>query len=114
MELKGSRRTERIKGLLLEEISRIVQRVAKDPRIKGVTLTGVKVSKDLRHARVYYSIIGDTIKNEEVHKGLLSAKGVIKKEVSKNLKLRYTPDIEFIFDDSLEYAEHIEKLLKQV
>ncbi len=114
MEIRGSRRTERIKGLLLEEISRIVLRVVKDPRIKGVTLTGIKVSKDLRHARIYYSIIGDKTNHQDVQKGLLSAKGIIKKEVGRNLKLRYTPDIDFIFDDSLEYAEHIDKLLKQV
>lgn len=97
-----------------EEISRAVQRVVKDPRVRGVTVTDVELSSDLRYARVYYSLIGQDRQREEVHAGLQSARGVIRREVGRNLQLRYVPDIEFFFDDSLGHAEHIEGLLRQI
>ena len=109
--MSRSRRPERLSGLLLQEISRTVLHVIKDPRIQGVTFTEVNVSSDLRHARVYYSILGEGESQEEAAKGLQSAKGLIKREVGRHLSLRYMPEIEFIFDDSLLQAEHIEKLL---
>jgi ribosome-binding factor A len=99
---------------VLEEISRAVQRVVKDPRTQGVTFTEVKLSNDLRYARVYYSVIGEGQRQEEVREGLQSARGVIRREVGRNLKLRYVPDIEFFFDDSLGHAEHIERLLRRI
>ena len=112
--MSGSRRTERLNGLIHEELSRIILRVVKDPRVKGVTFTHVKVSKDLRHARIYYSLLGGSDDRSNAEKGLQSAKGVMRREIGRNLQLRYTPELEFFFDDSLEYAEHIEKLLKDV
>ena len=101
-------------GQLREEISRAVQRTVKDPRIRGVTVTDVKLSSDLRYARVYYSLIGEGSKREEAQEGLTSARGLIKREVGRNLKLRYVPDIEFFFDDSLGHAEHIENILRSL
>jgi len=106
-----SHRTERVSDALLQEISRAVLRVVKDPRIQGVTLTGVKVSKDLRNARVYYSVLGEAPRQREALEGLRSATGVIKREVGKHLRLRYVPEIEFFFDESLAYAERIQNLL---
>jgi len=112
--MRTSRRSTRVGGQIREEISRAVQRVVKDPRIQGVTFTQVKLSKDLRYARVYYSVIGEDQRLEEARAGLQSAKGVIRREVGRNLPLRYVPEIEFFFDDSLGYAEHIESLLRQI
>lgn len=100
--------------MLRDEISRAVHRVVQDPRIRGVTFTGVKLSSDLRSARVYYSVIGDRDRQEQVREGLLSARGVIKREVGRHLQLRYVPDMEFFFDESLGHAEHIENLLKEM
>ena len=108
----GQRRPERLGGVLLEEISQVVIRVVKDPRIKGITLTRVRVSGDLRYARVFFSLLGDESRQREAILGLQSAKGIIKRELAKHLRLRYMPEIEFAFDDSLNYADHIEKLLK--
>ena len=101
-------------GQLREEISRAVQRTVKDPRIRGVTVTDVKLSSDLRYARVYYSVMGEDPRREEAQEGLQSARGVIKREVGRNLQLRYVPDIEFFFDDSLGHADHIESLLRRI
>jgi ribosome-binding factor A len=112
--MKTPRRSERVGGLLRGEISRAVHRVVKDPRIRGVTFTDVRLSNDLRHARVYYSVIGDSRRQEEVREGLKSAGGVIKREVGRHLQLRYVPDIEFFFDDSFGHAEHIENLLREI
>ncbi len=112
--MRQSHRTERLADLLLREISETVLRVAKDPRLQGVTLTLVKVSGDLRQARVYYSVIGDAGRQREAAAGLESAKGLIKRELGRHLRLRYMPDIEFFFDDTLQYAEHIQKLLKGI
>lgn len=86
----------------------------KDPRIHGVTVTDVELSSDLRYARVYYSLIGEEPKRAEAQEGLQSATGVIRREVGRNLQLRYVPDIEFFFDESLGNAEHIESLLRQI
>jgi ribosome-binding factor A len=112
--MKSSRRSERVGGMLRDEISRAVHRVVQDPRIRGVTFTGVKLSSDLRHARVYYSVLGDRKRQEQVREGLLSARGVIKREVGRHLQLRYVPDMEFFFDASLGHAEQIENLLRQI
>ena len=110
----SSRRSERVGGQLREEISRAVQRIVKDPRIHGVTVTDVELSSDLRYARVYYSVIGEDPRREEAQEGLQSARGVIKREVGRNLQLRYVPDIDFFFDDSLGNAEQIEGLLRRI
>ena len=108
----SSRRSERVGGQLREEISRAVQRTVKDPRTRGVTVTDVKLSSDLRYARVYYSVIGEGSRQEEALEGLQSARGVIKREVGRNLQLRHVPDLEFFFDESLGHAEHIDNLLR--
>ena len=110
----SSRRSERVSGLLRDEISRAVHRVVRDPRIRGVTVTSVKLSSDLRHARVYYSVMGDARQQEQVCEGLKSARGVIRREIGRNVQLRYVPDIEFLFDESLRNAQHIENLLREM
>ena len=86
----------------------------KDPRIGFVTITKVAVSDDLRTARVYYSVFGGEDQKEESHQGLESAKGYIKRELGRRVRLKYIPEISFLFDDSLEYSEHIEELLRGV
>ncbi len=112
--MAGSRRTERVGGQLREEISLAIQRVVKDPRIRGVTVTDVELSKDLRYARVYYSVIGEDERKEEARRGLQSARGLIRRELGRNLPLRYVPDMEFFFDASFEHADHIENLLRKI
>ena len=112
--MRQSRRTARLSDLLIQEISLILRRSVKDPRIQGVTLTRVRVSSDLRHARVYYSVIGEPGREQTAGDGLESAKGLIKREIGRSLKLRYMPEIHFFFDDTLQYAEHIQRLLKKI
>lgn len=96
------------------EISEILLRELKDPRIGFITITKVAVSDDLRIAKIYYSVFGGEREKEESYKGLESAKGYIKRELGRRMRLKYMPDITFMFDDSLEYGEHIEELLRDV
>lgn len=106
------KRAEKVGDLIREEVSQILIRELKDPRIGFVTITKVAVSDDLRVAKIYYSVFGDEREKGESHKGLESAKGYIKKEMGKRIKLKYMPEITFIFDDSLGYGSHIEELLR--
>lgn len=101
-------------GLLRDEIARTVLHVIKDPRSRGVSITHVSVTRDLRLARVYYSVLGDAERQAQALNGLCSAKGLIKRELGRNLNLRYVPEIEFFFDETLEYADHIDRLLKKI
>src|SRR3954463_8804436 len=83
-----------------------------DPRIGYITLTGVKVSPDLRSARVFYSMIGTDEQKAETQKGLDAAKRAIRREVTAVVKLRVSPEITFALDESLETGDRIERLLK--
>ncbi len=112
--MKRSRRTERLNGLLLQEISATVLRVVNDPRIRNVTFTAVDVTSDMRLARVHFSVLGDPRHQEEASLGLQSAKGVIKRELGRRMSLRYMPDLEFFYDPSLQHSEHIQNLLNKI
>jgi ribosome-binding factor A len=108
-----SRRSERVSGLLLETVAETLLRGVKDPRVSGVTLTGVSISPDLKIAKVYFT----TRKKEaeaEALAGLRSATGYIKREIAHHLRLRHMPDLHFFYDTTLENANRVESLLRQV
>ena len=107
-----SRRTERVGEAVQGLIAELLLREIKDPRIGLVTVTAVKVSPDLRHARVYFSCLGDAARRTETLRGLTSAAGFMRTQVARSLKLRVAPEIVFEFDPSLEQAERISRLLK--
>ena len=100
--------------MIRKEISQILVSELKDPRIGLVTITKVSVSDDLRVARVYYSVFGGEEQREDSYQGLASATGYIKRELGRRVRLKYMPEIHFVFDDSLDYGEHIEELLRRV
>jgi ribosome-binding factor A len=108
------KRSEKVGDLIRKEISQILVGELKDPRIGFVTITKVAVSDDLRVAKIYYSVFGDEQQKEESYQGLESAKGYIKRELGRRVRLKYMPEINFLFDDSLEYGEHIEELLRGI
>jgi ribosome-binding factor A len=108
------KRADRVADLILKELAEVLLRKVKDPRLGEITLTLVKVSPDLRHASVYYSLLGDDQRKLDVAAGLESAKGFVKRELGKRLELRRMPDISFHFDDSLEYGSHIDQLLAEL
>lgn len=104
-------RTERVGALILQEISSMLVKGLKDPRIGFVSITKVQVSKDLRNAKVYVSVMGNQEERENTLNGLVSAQGFIKRELGKRLRLRYVPDLLFKYDDSIAYGIHISEIL---
>lgn len=111
--LAGSR-SHRVGDQILREISNLLLREMRDPRLKGVTLTDVRMSKDLRHAYVYYSFFGQDEQKEQAQAGFESAKGFIRKKIGERVHLKYIPDIQFKYDISLEYGQRMERLLEKI
>ena len=95
-------------------IAELLLREIKDPRIGMITLTTVEVTDDLRNAKVYFSCVGDASVRERSLSGLRSASGFIRAQVTRRLQLRYAPDITFVFDPSVEVADRLATLLKDV
>jgi len=108
------KRSVRVGDLILKEVADLLSRKVKDPRVKGATLTGVQLSNDLKHAKIFFSCMGGEPEVRRAQSGLDSAKGFIKKEIGLRLDLRYTPDIVFKHDPSLEKAERMERILSSL
>ncbi|MCA1053555.1 30S ribosome-binding factor RbfA [Rossellomorea aquimaris] len=109
-----SHRANRVGEQMKKELSDIIGRKIKDPRIGFVTVTDVQVSGDLQQAKVYITVLGGEDQRENTLKGLAKAKGFIRSEVGQRVRLRKTPEIIFEFDESIEYGNHIETLLRKV
>lgn len=107
-------RQERVAAAIQHEVGGMLTRGLKDPRIGFVTITGAKVSPDLREAWVYYAVHGEARARQDTAVGLDAAKGFIRRELGKALRLRVTPELHFVFDESIDRGERIEQLLKQV
>jgi ribosome-binding factor A len=110
MSLRANRVGEQMK----KELSDIIGRKIKDPRIGFVTVTDVQVSGDLQQAKVYISVLGDDEQRENTLKGLAKAKGFIRTEVGQRIRLRKTPEIIFEWDESMEYGNRINTILHQL
>jgi ribosome-binding factor A len=108
------KRSEKVADLIQKEISQMLVKSIKDPRIGFVTITRVSVSEDCRFAKIYFSVAGTLEERERSIKGLESAKGYVRKELGRRIRLRYTPDIVFQFDPSIEYAIHMEELIQSI
>jgi ribosome-binding factor A len=108
------KRSEKVADLIQKEVSQMLVKSIKDPRIGFVTITKVTVSEDCRFAKVYFSVAGTAAERESSGKGLDSAKGYVRKELGRRLRLRYTPEIVFQFDPSIEYAIHMEELIQSI
>jgi ribosome-binding factor A len=108
------KRSERVADLIHKEISEMLVRSIKDPRIGFVTITRVTVSDDIRLAKVYFSVTGNQAERERSLTGLNSARGFVRKELGRRMRLKHTPDITFHFDPSIEYAIHIAEVIQQL
>jgi len=103
-------RSEKVADLIRKEISEMLIRNLKDPRIGFITVTRVSVSDDCRSAKIYFSVMGSTEERKRSTEGLNSAKGYVRRELGRRIQLRHTPDIVFQFDPSIEYAIHMEEV----
>ncbi len=111
----SSIRPERVAQEIQAAVADILIRgMINDPRVGFITITGVKVSADLSVAQVFYSMIGTDQQKADTQAGLTSAKPFVRREVTKRVKLRISPEVFFTFDGSLEEGDKIERLLKEV
>lgn len=108
------KRSEKVGEAIHEEVSRLLVKGIKDPRVGFVTITGVKVTDDLHLATIYFTVVGSDEERKATEAGLNSAKGFIRKELGKTMRMRYTPDILFRYDETIAYGSRIEGLLKQI
>ena len=113
----ASNRSEKVSDLLKKEVSLIITNEIKDPRLQNINITAVKVSDDIGIATVFYSIIGESIHKSDSKiddKILKKFSGMIRSNLAKKIKIRRIPKILFRFDESIEYSENIEKLLRNL
>ena len=108
------KRATRVADLLMADISDILLKEISDPRIKFVTITGVKLTDDLRLAKVFFVEMGKDTCEPQTQTALQKATGFLKRELGKRLKLRYLPDIIFMFDESFAYGSRIDRLLAEI
>ena len=114
MPKKNQNRMSRVDEELKKEISNIITYELKDPNITGlISVTKVKVSGDLKYAKVYVSML-NAKDNKQVLAALKKSAGFVRTEIAKRINLRTTPEIIFIFDDSIEYGSRIDTILKEV
>ena len=108
------KRLERVNQLIKEEISLLLQRELKDPRLGFVTVTEVDVTPDLKHAKVYVSVLGPEERWVSTLQALGSARGFVRNWLRRHLDLRVTPEIAFRPDRSMEHAAHIQSILAEL
>ena len=107
-------RSQRLAEELKNEISAIIAQEIKDPRVGFATVTEVKVSPDLRHARVAVSVLGSPQEKEESFEALVHATGYIRRLLGARIRLRHTPELSFAYDDSIERGERIMRLFEEI
>src|ERR1041385_4020487 len=107
-----NRRSDRVAEAIREEVATFLAEDAKDPRITGlVTVTGVEITRDLRHAKVFVSVMGSETERASTFDGLASAAGHLRSRIGRALRLRLAPEIAFRPDESVAHAARIEDLL---
>lgn len=104
---------DRIASNMIKEISYILANEVKDQDIKFVTITDCHVTNDLSFAKVYYTVL-DESKKEETKKALKNASGFIRRELMDRIDIRYTPELEFVYDESIEYGKKIENIIDEI
>jgi ribosome-binding factor A len=108
-------RIERVNSLIRQEISELLQRQVKDPRLGNfVAVTDVSTSPDLRHAKIFVSRIGSEEEKQETLSVLAAASGFFRNELTKRLRLRHIPELNFQWDDSIEQGDYLLQLIDEV
>ena len=112
--MKPFQRSERVGGLLHEVLSDVLRKEIRDPRLERTTITAIKMSGDLKHAKVYFTTSGGPEERDGAMDGFKSAAGYLKKKLAGQLGLRYMPALQFYYDESLDYGAHIDQVLKSL
>ncbi|WP_025028666.1 30S ribosome-binding factor RbfA [Caldalkalibacillus mannanilyticus] len=110
----GNVRANRVGEEMKKELSQILQRELKDPRIGFITVTAVEMTGDLSQAKVFLTILGSEEQKENTLKAIGKAAGFIRSELGKRIRLRHTPELIFKVDESIEYGSKIERILEDI
>ena len=112
--MKPYLRSDRVSGHIQKVLADVLKKSVKDPRLEKATITGVRMSRDLRVARVYFTTSGGMESSKQAVEGFKSAFGYVKRTLAQQLGLRYMPDLKFFYDESFDYGSHIDKVLKSI
>ena len=108
---KGYARTDRIAEQIQREVAQLLRLEVKDPRVRMITLTGVEVTKDYSHAKVFYTTLDGV--SDAIQKGLEHASGFLRSQLAHSMKLRIMPQLHFVYDPSIERGAHLSQLIDQ-
>lgn len=104
-------RTSRVADQIQRELANLIQFDVKDPRVGMVTITAVDVTKEFENARIYFTVLGDETAREATQRGLERASGFLRRELAHRLKLRTTPSLHFVYDESIDRAAKMSELI---
>jgi ribosome-binding factor A len=108
-------RSDRVAAAIREEVANFLAEGVKDPRVTAlVTVTGVEMTRDLRHAKVFVSVMGEDSQRASTIEGLASVQGFLRSRLARSLSLRVAPEVQFVMDESVARAARIETLLNQI
>lgn len=110
----SKQRARKVSEEIKKEVSNILRDDVKDPRVGFITITGVDTTNDLSSAKIYFSVLGEKQEIDDTTKALDSAHGFIRREIGHRIQLRHVPEIQFIYDNSIEHASHIDELLEKI
>lgn len=112
--MKAFGRADRVAVQIQKVLSELLLKKTKDPRLDMAVVTGVKMSRDIRTANIYFTVTGGRESKDQTMKGFQDAHGFLKRTLAKQLGLRYMPEIKFIYDESIDYGAHIDNLIKSI
>lgn len=107
-------RIERVNETVKREVSLIVQQELGDPRLQFASITRAEVSRDLQHAKIYFSILGDQASVKQAENGFEAARGMVRRLLGKRLQMKFLPELNFIYDRSLEYVVHLDETIERL
>lgn len=113
----SEQRAQRVAEEIKREVSNILRNEIKDPRVAAlglISVTGVDVTRDLRHAKIYFSVLGTEDEQKQTSEALMRATGFIRTEIGKRIRLRHIPEVSFHLDRSIAYGAHINQLLREL
>ena len=112
--MKPFQRSDRVGHKIKQVLSELLLKEISDPRLEMVTITDVQMSADLRLARVYFVSSSGKNNSEDIAKGFSSAMGYVKRKFAQQIGLRYSPDLKFFYDNSFDYGDRIDAVLKKI
>lgn len=110
---KGFARSDRVVEQIRRELADLIRLEVKDPRVGMVTLTGVEITPDYAHAKVYYTTLIESDQREALERGLARSAGFLRRELGKRVRIHHTPELHFVYDASIERGSELSKLIDE-